>query len=159
MRGERNSRLRIPHFLRVFYDAPPRLLSRASLSPFTIARSGVWSLPRERAHSYVYVYVQSRIYIFFPLFLRILRQSDPSSGSATPGISSGRLRENYRGVILDEIVPTEKKRRRGCRRYADRSVDAPRPPISPVFQPATYPVQSGLIANRWIVCHSQFTSL
>jgi len=28
-------------FLRIFYDAPSRLLSHASLSPFTIARSSV----------------------------------------------------------------------------------------------------------------------
>lgn len=72
------------------------------------------------------------VYIFFPLFLQNLRRSDLLSGSATSGISSGRLRENYRGVILDEIVPTEKKQRGVPEvRTIGAHVDAPQAAISP----------------------------
>lgn len=73
-------------------------------------------LPSHRAASgdlsvYVCVYSRAHIYLFLAL-PRILRRFDPSS-SASPGISSGRPGKNYCAVILDEIVPVEKKAR-GC---------------------------------------------
>jgi len=55
------------------------------------------------------VHVRTRVYIFLSF-----SPSDPwairsLSGSASSGISSGRPRQNYCAVILDEIVPAEKK--------------------------------------------------